>query len=77
VSFGFLLCRDSVGGNAVVGDERWTGSFGINVDLVARSHCSVELIATEDILVIFSTHALLQEMELTRMKFKTGNNGKI
>jgi hypothetical protein len=46
------LRRDSVGGTAVVGDERWTGSFGVNVDLVARSHCSVALIATQDILVM-------------------------
>ena len=43
--------RDSVGGSTVVGDKRWTGTFGVNVDLVAKSHCSVELIMTEDILV--------------------------
>ena len=46
-----VLCRDSVGGNAIVGDSRWTGSFGVNLDLVARSHCSVGIISTKDILV--------------------------
>ena len=40
-----------MGGNAVVGDPRWTGSYGVNVDLVAQSHCSVAFICTEDILV--------------------------
>ena len=44
---------DSVGGSTVVGDKRWTGTFGVNVDLVAKSHCSMELIRTEDILVCF------------------------
>jgi hypothetical protein len=57
----FDLHRDSVGGNAVVGDERWTGSFGVNVDLVARSHCSVAIIATQDILVMLSVHVLQLE----------------
>ena len=45
--------RDSVGGCTVIGDHRWTGAFGVNVDLIARSHCSVELIKTEDIVVSF------------------------
>ncbi len=45
--------RDSVGGNAIVGDKRWTGSFGVNVDLVARTHCSVGIISTKDIQVLF------------------------
>jgi len=43
---------DSFGGSAVIGDLRWTGTFGVNMDVVARSHCSVQLIKTEDILVI-------------------------
>jgi hypothetical protein len=54
----FAIHSDSVGGNAVVGDERWTGSFGVNVDLVARSHCSVAMIASQDILVTPCVHAL-------------------
>ena len=40
-----------MGGSTVVGDVRWTGNFGVNVDLVARTHCSVELIKTEKIMV--------------------------
>ncbi len=56
--------RDSVGGNSVVGDQRWTGSFGVNVDLVARSHCSVALIASQDILVMPSIPALQLEAVL-------------
>ncbi len=54
------MSSDSVGGNSVVGDERWTGSFGVNVDLVARSHCSVAIIAKQDILVMPSVHFALQ-----------------
>jgi hypothetical protein len=30
---------------------RWAGMFGVNVDFVARSHCSVALITMEDIQV--------------------------
>ena len=41
--------RDSVGGGTVVGDLRWAGAYGIDADLVARSHCSAEFIAIEDI----------------------------
>ena len=43
--------RDSIGDSAVMGDTRWAGAFGVNVDLVARSHCSVEIIKLEDIQV--------------------------
>ena len=56
------MCRDSVGGNNVVGDERWTGSFGVNVDLVARTHCSVALIKTQDILVGATPSALFKSV---------------
>ena len=37
----------------MIGDHRWTGAFGVNLDLIARSHCSVELIKTADIVVRF------------------------
>ncbi len=43
--------RDSIGGASVVGDYRWAGAFGVQADFVARSHCSVEIIKTEDIMV--------------------------
>ena len=35
----------------MVGDLRWSGSFGVSIDFVARCHCSVEIIAVEDIKV--------------------------
>jgi hypothetical protein len=40
-----------MGASAVAGDPRWSGSFGVNVDFVARSHCSVEIITLDDIQV--------------------------
>ena len=36
----------------MAGDLRWSGTFGVNVDFVARSHCSVALITIEDIQVV-------------------------
>jgi hypothetical protein len=40
-----------VGSSTVVGDTRWTGMYGINADLIARTHCSVEVIKLEGIKV--------------------------
>ena len=60
-----------MGGSAVVGDKRWTGTFGVNVDLVAKSHCSVELIRTEDILVC-SCLLYFQKIMLFVNKFDAG-----
>jgi len=40
---------DSIGDSAISGDLRWAGSYGVNVDFVARSHCAVEIISIEDI----------------------------
>jgi hypothetical protein len=34
-----------------VGDERWAGAYGVKADFIARSHCSLEFIKTEDIQV--------------------------
>ncbi len=45
------MVRDSLGGCTVVGDMRWTGACGVQADVVARTHCSVEIIKTEDIRV--------------------------
>ncbi len=42
---------DCIGGGAVIDDLRWAGALGVQADFVARSHCSVEIIKTEDILV--------------------------
>jgi hypothetical protein len=41
--------RDSIGDSAMSGDLRWAGSYGVNIDFVARSHCAVEIILIEDI----------------------------
>jgi hypothetical protein len=43
--------RDSIGDSAIAGDLRWAGSYGVNVDFVARSHCAVEVILLEDMQV--------------------------
>jgi hypothetical protein len=47
----YSLCRDSLGDSVVAGDLRWAGAFGVNVDFVARSHCSVVTIDVEEIRV--------------------------
>jgi hypothetical protein len=43
-----------------VNDLRWAGSYGVQVDFIARSHCSVEIIKTEDIMV-WSCHSCVSE----------------
>ena len=47
-----LICMngsDSIGDSAIAGDTRWSGSYGVNVDFIARSHCSVAVVKIEDI----------------------------
>ncbi len=46
-----LYCRDCIGDSVLTGDLRWAGTFGVNLDFVARSHCSVEFISAEDMQV--------------------------
>ena len=48
-SLSLFYLRDSIGENAISGDQRWAGSYGVNIDFVARSHCAVEVIAIEHI----------------------------
>jgi hypothetical protein len=43
--------RDCIGDGSVVGDTRWAGTFGVQADFVARTHCSVGIITLEDIQV--------------------------
>jgi hypothetical protein len=45
------LHRDSLGDSAVAGDFRWAGTYGVDMDFVARSHCSVAVIGIEEIQV--------------------------
>jgi hypothetical protein len=44
-----FVLRDSIGENAIAGDMRWAGSYGVNIDFVAQSHCAVEVITVQDI----------------------------
>ena len=46
-----VVGRESIGDGSLVGDTRWAGAYGVDADLVARTHCSVEFIRTEDIQV--------------------------
>jgi hypothetical protein len=48
-----LMCyyRDCIGDSSLAGDQRWAGTFGVNLDFVARSHCSVEFISLENMQV--------------------------
>ncbi len=43
---------DSVGAGSLVGDTRWTGAYGVEADLVARTHCAVEYISSHHIQAI-------------------------
>ncbi len=45
------LYRDCIGDGSVVGDTRWAGSFGVQADFIARTHCSMGIIKLEDIQV--------------------------
>ena len=40
-----------MGDCCIAGDSRWGGAFGVSVDLVALSHCAVQIIKMEDLLV--------------------------
>jgi hypothetical protein len=53
-----LSCRDCIGDCVLTGDNRWAGTFGVNLDFVARSHCSVEFIPTEDMQVLPRSNGL-------------------
>ncbi len=50
------LCphRDTIGDSAIIGDYRWAGTFGVQADFVATTHCSVAFISTQDIQVTVS-----------------------
>ena len=51
-----VLYRDCIGDGSVVGDTRWAGTFGIQADFIARTHCSVGIIKLEDIQVSKRKH---------------------
>jgi hypothetical protein len=43
--------RDTIGDSAIIGDDRWAGTFGVKADFVATTHCSVAFISTQEIQV--------------------------
>ena len=46
--------RDAIGDSVVAGDLRWGGTYGVNVDFVARSHTSIAFIKIESVQVTFA-----------------------
>ncbi len=56
-------CRDTLGDGAVAGDKRWSGSFGVNVDYVARSNGSIEIIPLAGLQVCVCVRARVRECE--------------
>jgi hypothetical protein len=50
----------------VAGDNRWAGSYGVSVDFIAVTHCSVEFIPLEEILVGNYEVARWREEEVLR-----------
>jgi hypothetical protein len=70
------LNRDCFGGGTLVNDLRWAGSYGVQADFVAMSHCSVEIIKTSDIEVIALAVILtLDYIEL--LVALVGNTGEV
>jgi hypothetical protein len=43
--------RASMGDNSVLGDERWGGVYGIDIELVAEENCKICFIPAKDIQV--------------------------
>ncbi len=41
--------RDTIGSSSIVGDLRWGGAFGVDVDFVAQGHVAVEYITIRDV----------------------------
>jgi hypothetical protein len=49
-----VVSRDAIGDSALADDLRWAGTFGVNIDFVARTHCSVEFIPLKKMQVCIS-----------------------
>ena len=43
------LSSESIGSSCVLGDGRWAGSYGVDADYIALTHCSVEFIPLDAI----------------------------
>ena len=41
------VCSDCLGDSSLAGDMRWAGTYGVNLDFVARSHCSIQFISID------------------------------
>ena len=51
--------RDCIGDCCVAGDNRWGGTFGVSMDLVAISHCAVKVIQLDAIEVYIGSETYL------------------
>jgi hypothetical protein len=71
----FFPIRDCFGGGTLVNDLRWAGSYGIQADFVAMSHCSIDIIKTSDIQVTACT--AFQTLAFLKLSAKSGYSGKI
>eukprot|EP00291_Cryptomonas_curvata_P002053 CAMPEP_0172195926 /NCGR_PEP_ID=MMETSP1050-20130122/26503_1 /TAXON_ID=233186 /ORGANISM="Cryptomonas curvata, Strain CCAP979/52" /LENGTH=340 /DNA_ID=CAMNT_0012872091 /DNA_START=847 /DNA_END=1869 /DNA_ORIENTATION=+ len=60
-----LITRgDVVGEGCIIGDRRWTGSYGVDADVVARVNCSFLCVSTQDI------QAILRQFEYSVIRFR-------
>jgi hypothetical protein len=53
------------GDGCVIGDRRWTGSYGVDADVVARVNCSALCVAAADIQVPAVTTLRLRRDSVT------------
>ena len=43
------VCRASLGDNSILGDHRWGGVYGTEVELVAEENCKMCFVLAKDI----------------------------
>ena len=60
-----IVCSDTIGSSAIVGDLRWGGAFGVDIDFVARGHVAVEFISLADIQVLLCLASHLTAFSVT------------
>ena len=41
--------RDVIGSDAVIGDDRWAGAWGVRADFIAKTVCSAIFLPSEDV----------------------------
>ena len=60
--------RGSIGDNAVLGDPRWAGAYGVDADYVADQNCKICVFLTEDIRVSPIASLLMSRDDLLRLQ---------